>query len=126
MASTDIKTVFEKWRSYQPRPNICRLTDARKKLIGARLKDFSAEELEVMIKWVFESNEYGPRWLRGDNPERRTYLDLQNILRSTKVPQRVEAAFRWVDQQKEPEVSPATQDGIDLGSLGALRGGRRR
>lgn len=119
-----VRSVFEKWKSYQSRPDVCRLTDSRKKLIKARLKEYSSDELCLMIDYIFLSQDLGCRFLRGENPDRKKYLDLTNLLRVTKVPQRIERAFEWHDSQSSAP-APAANDGLDLGFMGRLRGGSR-
>ena len=121
----DVRRVFEAWRAYQPRPDVCRLTESRKKLIRARLKEFSVNDLCLLIKFVFESNDNGCRWLRGENPTKTKYLDLSNLFRTTKVAKRIESAYAWQDsQQASATRENIVQDGVDLGFMGAIRGGR--
>jgi len=73
-------------------------------LIGARLKDeYTVEDLVVVIKYAFESTEAGPRFWRGENDQRRKYLDLTNLFRIGKLASRVEAAQNWQLDMKEDE-----------------------
>jgi hypothetical protein len=61
--------------------------------------------------------------MRGDNPRKRAFLDLQNLFRVGKLGEYVEKALNWLDDGGGDEV-PASHTGIDHGPLGAFgRGG---
>ena len=123
--AAQVTTVFAAWRSTRPNPAYCRLTNTRKKLIRARLAEYTVEDLLTVIRWANEADEPGPRWLRGGNPQQQEYLDLTNLFRVTKMPQRVEAALLWRDQA---DAKAAEEDeGVDLGAFAFVRpqGGQR-
>jgi hypothetical protein len=123
VSTADIDLVFQCWKTYQPRPGVCKLTQSRRKLISARLKEYEVEDLCVLFHYIFTANDSLCRWMRGENPSQRSYLDLQNLLRVTKVPHRVEQAWKWRDQQAEKaEQQSQPESGIDLGFMGVLRG----
>lgn len=117
----DVQAVFEAWRKYQANPKICRLTDSRKKLIRARLKEFEPDDLILLIEYVFEGQDGFCKWMRGDNPSKRKYLDLANLFRTTKAAARVEQAYEW-KQNLQAKQGESNNSGLDLGFMGAIRG----
>jgi len=102
--SDEIEQVFEAWKAKQGRPEACRLTDERRDLIRVRLAlGYDVEDFLLLIRYAAESDEPGPRWWRGDNPTRKRYTDLANLLRREKLAGRVEAAREWADRAAERE-----------------------
>lgn len=116
---SEIEEVFEEWKLNQKRPDMCRLTDDRIDLIRSRLgRGYSVEDLLVLFDYAWESDSPEARYWRGDNPRRRTYLDLANLLRSTKLAARVEAARNWKMDQRErttDSAGPYALLGADFG-----------
>ena len=113
-------TVFNAWKATRPRPHLCRFTADRQKLIEARLRlGYSAADLVALVRYANEADEGWPRWMRGDNPRRRAYLDLTNLLRVEKLAERVELALSWLeDGCGEGDHRPATTEcRVDLGPL---------
>ncbi|MBU6287637.1 MAG: hypothetical protein KGS10_05690 [Chloroflexi bacterium] len=53
------------------------------------------------MQYAFEANTPEMRFLRGDNREARTYLDLENLLRVTKIDSRVERATEWAAREDQ-------------------------
>lgn len=91
--------VFEFWRARQKRPDWCKLTKPRRKLIERALRDYEARDLCALVAYAYEADEPGPRFWRGDNRDGRTYLDLTNLLSdAARLPGRVEAALAWVER----------------------------
>jgi hypothetical protein len=119
--ASDVQRVFDVWRRYRPRPDYCRLTAARRRLIGARLRDYPAECLIALVVYANEADVAECRFWRGQNDRRAEYLDLTNLLRVQKLDGRVERALLWRDAQTEQAVEEAR--GMDLGPLALLRGG---
>jgi hypothetical protein len=118
ITSADITTVWEAWVSTRPRPKLCRLTAERKKLIRARLKlGYEPGDLVAVIRYMNESNDGQARWMRGENPRNRTYLDLENLFRVHKLGERVEAALAWLEDGGDNGPPPAPT-GVELGPLG--------
>lgn len=102
--SDEIETVFEAWRARQTRPEACRLTDERRDLIRVRLAlGYEVEDFVLLVRYAAESDEPGPRWWRGDNPTRKRYTDLANLLRREKLAGRVEAAREWLHRSVDRE-----------------------
>jgi len=122
VSTADIDLVFQCWRQYQRRPGVCKLTQSRRKLISARLQEYAVGDLCCLLDYMFTSNDPQCRWMRGENPSQREYLDLQNLFRVTKVPQRVEQAWKWHDELVSSKTAQSQPEaGIDLGFMGALR-----
>ena len=58
------------------------------KLLRRRLKEFSEEELVLLVRWAHKSDDYAFQRSGG-------YINLDNILREEKVPGRLEQAKAW-------------------------------
>jgi hypothetical protein len=98
----DIKRVFTEWLLIAARPTTCRLTLDRQDLIRWRLQlGYTADDLVLLLRYARESDDPGPRWWRGDNPNGRRYLDLRNLLRRSKLADRVDAARAWEARRTE-------------------------
>ena len=115
--------VFALWRSYRPNPDYCRLTAARRKLLRARLRDYTAADLCALVRYAYESDAAEARFWRGENDRRAEYTDLVNLLRVSKLDGRVERALLWRDDQAAK--ADTERRGLDLGPMGlVLRGPR--
>lgn len=71
------------------------------KPIRRALKKHSAEDLALVIRWAFWSSDFAAVHLRGEVRGRgaqTVYLGLENLLRLTKIPGRLELAEAWRDQ----------------------------
>ena len=91
-----IEDVFENWRKLRPIPARCKLTKDRSRLIQSRLRlGYTVQDLVDVIDYIYKADEPDARWMRGDNPRRRKYLDLEHLLRVTRLGERVEAAALW-------------------------------
>lgn len=102
--SEDVERVWREWAGRQQRPDLVRLTAERRKLIGARLRlGYSAEDLVALVRYAYEADEPGPRFWRGENESRRTYLDLENLLRVGKLGDRVPRARLWAEDDEPPD-----------------------
>lgn len=102
VTAAEIELVFESWRVRQRRPHACRLTEDREELIRKRLsKGYTVDDLRLLFEYAWESGEADARFWRGDNANRRTYLDLANLLRAGKLAGRVEKAANWKADQTE-------------------------
>jgi hypothetical protein len=118
-----VQQVFDLWRGYRPNPAYCRLTAARRKLLAARLRDYSAADLCALVRYAFESDAAEARFWRGENDRRAEYTDLVNLLRVSKLDGRVERALLWRDAMTAQAATE--RDGLDLGPMGALLRGPR-
>jgi len=102
--SAAIRRVFEHWQKFQPRPDGCRMTDTRRDLISNRLrKGHTEEDLIALITYAYEADTDEAQFWRGDNDRERTYLGLDNLLRSTKLPDRVDRAIAWASQDDDDD-----------------------
>lgn len=98
MATDDVSILYEAWRSRQPRPDLVRFTAERRRLISARLRlGYSLTDLLALVRYMYESDDDRPRFCRGENDEGRTYLDLENLLRVSKLGERVPLALAWLE-----------------------------
>jgi len=119
---TEVQEVFEFWKQKQKRPHLCRLTKARKALIKSRLDEgYKPEDFRVLFEYAWGSTDPGPRWWRGENPDRKTYLTLESLLRATKLAPRIENAWNWHLDKQEAHSNPAPED--NLGPFRLIRGG---
>lgn len=126
MSDTDhVERVFDAWRTRQARPELVKLTPERRRIIAARLKTASPEDLLLVIEWVHESDDPRARFLRGGNREGRAYLGIDNLFRASKIDDRIEAARAWDDPGEDAD--PTGGDAEDsFGDLGALRSGEAK
>lgn len=102
VSATDVDRVLLAWRERMRRPDLVRLTDDRKKLVAQRLRaGFTADDLLAVVRYAFESQDRIPRWWRGENEDRATYLDIESLLRAEKLGGRVTAALEWAERVGE-------------------------
>ena len=122
--TAEVNRVWEAWRERQARPDFCRLTDDRKRLIRSRLREYSVDDLIAVIDYAYDADEAGPRFWRGENADSRTYLDLDNLFRVGKLAARVEAARLWQggDGEGSQEGGPEGTGAVNLGPMGAFHG----
>jgi hypothetical protein len=120
MSDQQVLAVFEAWRRHRPNPGRVKLTPARASVIRARLRDHhSVEELSLLVgEYAHEADTKEATWWRGDNPEGTEYLDIINLLRSSKTAGRVERAWEWKHGQQGTGVEPD----VDLGPMALFRG----
>jgi len=114
----DVVAVWEAWRQRQQRPGACRLGTATRRLVASALREATAAQLQLLVRYAYEADEPGPRFWRGENAQRATYLGLDNLLRGSKLAARLQLALAWEDGLQ----ATATQDdGTTLGPLAAYR-----
>ena len=117
---SDVKLVWSTWAKTRPRPRLCKFTVDRKKLIEARLRlGYEPADLVAVIRYVNESNDPWPQWMRGNNPRKRSYLDLDNLFRVAPLGKRVEEALLWLEGLGDGPDGPDASNpcGTDLGPL---------
>lgn len=115
----DIHAVFESWRGRVDNPELRKLTDERVELIGRRLKaGNTVDDLDAWFEYVFTSGTGLAKWFHGDNPRKREYLDLTNLLRAGKLRLRVETALKW-RATRDADDESASDCNTDLGPMGA-------
>ena len=120
MSDQQVQEVFSEWQRHRPNPARVKLTPARASVIRARLRDgHTAEELSLLVgEYAHEAETKEATWWRGDNPEGTEYLDLINLLRSSKTAGRVERAWAWKHGQRQEVEVPE----LSLGPMAAFRG----
>lgn len=96
----DARAVWTAWARRQRVPSACKYTADRERLICKRLAlGYSAEDLLLLIRYAWESDDRHPTFWRGEHPEAglnpKTYLDLANLLVESKLGARVQAAREW-------------------------------
>lgn len=117
--------VWEAWLARQERPSICRLNAERVRLVRNALAEYDAPTLVTLIRYVYEADESGPRWLRGENPTGTRYLDIGSILRPSKIASRVEAAVAWSERPPyDPLDGNGSASAVDVEAMQRLA--RRR
>lgn len=90
-----VARVFEAWRSRQASPERIKLGADRRRLIEQRLRLYEPGALVALIRYAYEADAPGPRFWRGDNDKGQEYLGLDNLFRSSKIADRVDAALAW-------------------------------
>jgi len=114
----EVAEVFDVWKTCIEKERV-RLTKDRAAMIRARLNlGYSSDDFVALIKYMFESNEREARWMRGENPRGKPYLDLTSLLRVKMLARRVEDALEWQDAQSK--VEEVAESGLDLGVMGAF------
>jgi hypothetical protein len=120
MADLDeVERVFEEWRSRQASPGRVTLSEERRRLIASRLNRASADDLVMLVRYAFEAETSEARFWRGEDGG-RAYLGLDNLLRISKLDDRIDRARSWAEEQGD-EDDDGDDDGIVFGVLGALR-----
>jgi hypothetical protein len=110
--------VWEEWRKRQKRPNACQLGEATARLIRRALKEASSDDVRLLIRYAYEADEAGPRFWRGANDHKRTYLGLDNLLVQKKLQRRIQLALDW----EETQISQNTSvDGTSFGPMAPYR-----
>jgi hypothetical protein len=127
--SADIEAVFKEWKERQRRPRLCRLTTDRRKLIARVLDEgWTVDDLRALITYAYEADTGEARFWRGDNDNDRRYLGIANLLRVTKVADRIETALNWREDHGGNVIHDdrGVPDGVTLDMVGMLRRRRRR
>lgn len=114
----DVVRVWEAWRDRQDRPGACVLGDAARGLITKAMGEATPDQLILLFRYAWESDEAGPRFWRGHNDRQRKYLGLDNLLVRSKLAGRVQAALTWEETIRDQGVQ---EDGTDLGPMARYR-----
>lgn len=120
----DVRAVFTAWQAKRPRPDLCRLTADRDKLIRSRLAlGYSVADLQALIAYVFDADDDWCRFMRGGNNRGKDYTGLDSILRKEKLGDRVERALLWKEgaDQAAARQRKLEATGVDLGFMGLLK-----
>jgi len=86
-AGADVQFVWDAYRKYHPRSRTSP-TESWKKLIRGALREYSASEVCLVIRWAKESPDYSFQRKGG-------YDKLNNLLVASKLPGRMEKAEEW-------------------------------
>lgn len=113
-----VAQVWEAWRARQDRPEACRLGVGARAIIARALGETTPEHLLLLLRFAYEADAAGPRFWRGANDQRRTYLGLDNLLRLGKLQERLQHALAWDERQAR---QGAQGDGTTLGPLASYR-----
>lgn len=123
--ASPIDRVFAAWAKGHDHPERFTLSATYRGLIEGALRevggdpDGAADALILLFKYVFEADEAGPKFLRGEtSPGGRTYLGLDNLLVRSKLQTRIAAAREWSEKRYPDQDEPGGGDGVDLGPLG--------
>jgi hypothetical protein len=112
-----VKQVWEAWRQRQKRPEACKFSPSVQRVIRGAMKEAEYTDLVTLIEYAYESSEGPARFWRGENKDQRTYLGLDNLLRSQKLQGRLQLVLAW----KSKKNSNSRMDEVDLGPF-ARRG----
>lgn len=121
----EIQRVFEAWRDRQTKPERIKLVPDRASLIAKRLGSYTADDLVMLIRYAFEADVPEARFWRGDSPDGRVYLGLDNLLRIGKLADRIDRAREWEDENPPPVAGDGSEvEAVGGSTLAALRGRR--
>jgi len=125
MSADDIRLVFDAWASGQKRPNLCRFNADRKEMIRKRMsRGYSAADLIALMRYAYESDSQECRFWRGEDGG-RSYIGLDNLLRVTKLADRIERALGWLEdldgREHDVGLNDDEEDGVVLDFVGELR-----
>lgn len=114
----DVRRVFDAWRALRPRPELCKLTPDRSKLIADRLAGRSSADLVALIEYVHTADDKWCAFMRDGG-----YTGLDSLLRRAQLDDRIERALLWKESAAAQARAAEQLDrtGVDLGALGALR-----
>ena len=115
-----VARVFQAWAKRQAAPDRCRLGDASRRMIRSALRDASEGDLLTLIDYAYDADAPGPRYWRGENEMKRTYLGLDNLLVAKKLAGRVQDATAWRVKKDAPAV-PLGPPRAELGAMGSFR-----
>lgn len=102
----DVKRVFDVWASLAGGNRA--LSAPRVATISKALKVRAADDVVVMLEWVWKSEDKAAKWLRGEDPKsERAYLDLANLMVVSKLDARCESAAEWKASASEDHDEPA-------------------
>ena len=114
---TRVKQVWEAWRNRQKRPEACKFSPSVQRVIRGAMKEADYTDLVALIEYAYEADEGPARFWRGENKDKRTYLGLDNLLRTQKLQGRLQLVLAW----KSKTNSKSRMDEVDLGPF-ARRG----
>jgi hypothetical protein len=117
----DVRAVWDAWRARQARPQACTFGQSAQRIIRGALTETTTDGLLALIEYAYEADEAGPRYWRGQNDQRRTYLGLDNLLVRSKLASRVQLALEWSSRSSGTVLSDGHRTGDNLGPLARFR-----
>jgi hypothetical protein len=119
VSDDDVERIFQHWKQFRDRPELVRFTEDRKKLIRRCMgKDYGVEDFCALIDFVFKADDPWSKFMRDGG-----YTGLEELLRKSKLADRVEKALMWKTSYKETERRRVSveSNGLDLGFMGRFR-----
>lgn len=116
----DVERVWQGWRDRQDKPGACRLGDTARAQVRRALREATPEQLLLLLRFAYEADDAGPRFWRGENANRRTYLGLDNLLVASKLQGRLQNALAWAATQGDGGAGGGG-DGTSYGALANYR-----
>lgn len=92
----DHEILFEIWRARRPAPSRTKLTDGRARRLKRVLKEYPLEDLAWLLWFVLDCDHSFSRWMRGENPRKMAYTDIDQIFRITYLDRRRDLADQWL------------------------------
>jgi hypothetical protein len=117
----DIQAVFDAWRQHRERPDVCKFTKDRQKLIRDRLGlGYTVDDFVALVEFVHVASDPWCDFMR-----KNQYTGLDYLLRREKLGDRVERALIWKAEHAKTEMKRIEEEatGLSLGVLGQFRRG---
>lgn len=104
-------------------PGVVSLTKDREGQIGRALDHgYTAEDLVALVRYAFEADVWEARMWRGEEREGGgEFLGLDNLLRVTKLSDRVDRAREWIATAEDAAEDADPEDGVVFSPIGHLR-----
>jgi hypothetical protein len=109
-----VAEVWDAWRAFQKRPDEHSLDVDTRELITKALRSVDSAKLVEFIRHAHTADAPGPRYWRGHNQQRRTYLGLSNLLNPKKLQDRIGEMNNWLAGDEGQDVNT----GFDPGPYG--------
>ncbi|MDX1346120.1 MAG: hypothetical protein R3179_09485, partial [Sedimenticolaceae bacterium] len=103
---TPIGVVWSEYVEHHPRLAKRQPTDGERKVIRAALKSAKvegmtqAEVLCLVLRWAHQAPDAA--FYRGENDQRKKYLGLSVLLRTSKLADKIDAAVEWSEGETRP------------------------
>lgn len=116
--------VYDAWRARQDANTVTPPIPppAWRPLIQQAIHDHSLADILHMIRWAHEAEDDQARWLQGRcNNSTTSYLNLESLLKASKLPGRLQHARKWNPDKPSPLVQT-----LPHGAAGGQSGARNR
>jgi hypothetical protein len=97
----EISEIYQHWVANLSKNK--KLTIRRIKAIEEALILTKAEDLKLIIEYIFNADDEYASYIRGANSLNKEYTDLLNILRIQKISDKLERAKTWKSSRELPE-----------------------